>query len=87
MGMQEFLNGQAVSGAMIFQLALNLKVVMTALLKKIQYTTLNAVLADLQKHHSLQAVVAHSEIAPGRKTDPGPLFDWNNVIFPAALLR
>jgi AmpD protein len=55
--------------------------------EKIQYTTLNAVLADLQKHHSLQAVVAHSEIAPGRKTDPGPLFDWNSVIFPAALLR
>jgi len=24
-------------------------------------------------------VVAHSEIAPGRKTDPGPAFDWQHL--------
>lgn len=42
----------------------------------VQYLTLNALLADLSRRYPLQAVVGHSDIAPGRKTDPGPDFDW-----------
>ena len=44
-----------------------------------QYLTLNRLLADLRRRFSIEAVVAHSDIAPGRKTDPGPCFDWHRV--------
>jgi AmpD protein len=35
---------------------------------------------------SLSTIVGHNEIAPGRKTDPGPAFDWSRF-FAAMLLR
>ncbi len=41
-----------------------------------QYTTLAKLLRQLAKRYPLQAVVGHEHIAPGRKQDPGPGFDW-----------
>ena len=44
-----------------------------------QYEALKALLADIQTRHKITAVVGHDEIAPGRKNDPGPLFQWDRV--------
>lgn len=44
-----------------------------------QYAALNPLLRTLRRHYPIRAVCGHSEIAPGRKTDPGPLFDWQRL--------
>jgi N-acetyl-anhydromuramoyl-L-alanine amidase len=41
-----------------------------------QYERLVQLLAVLRKSVPLRAIAAHSDVAPGRKTDPGPGFDW-----------
>lgn len=41
-----------------------------------QYETLAALTCALQQRHELRSVAGHEHIAPGRKTDPGPFFDW-----------
>ncbi len=57
------------------------------LFTKKQYTVLVQVINALLKHYptlSAEQIVGHSEIAPGRKTDPGAYFDWDYFF---ALLR
>ncbi len=44
-----------------------------------QYTKLAAVIQALLTNYpelSTERITGHSDIAPGRKTDPGPCFDW-----------
>ena len=41
-----------------------------------QYHALAVLLQDLRKTFPIRDVAAHSDVAPGRKTDPGPHFDW-----------
>lgn len=41
-----------------------------------QYTTLTALSVALSERYPVQGVAGHSDIAAGRKTDPGPCFDW-----------
>jgi AmpD protein len=41
-----------------------------------QYASLAQLTFCLQQHCHITAVCGHQDIAPGRKTDPGPYFDW-----------
>lgn len=41
-----------------------------------QYRTLVALTRALQAAYPLADVAGHEHIAPGRKTDPGPFFNW-----------
>jgi len=41
-----------------------------------QYPALAALIRAIVRRHPVTDIAAHSDIAPGRKTDPGPFFDW-----------
>ena len=45
-----------------------------------QYYTLENLIISIKNFlPNLSSITSHSFIAPGRKTDPGPYFDWNRV--------
>ncbi len=44
-----------------------------------QYHRLARLVRVLQRHFPVGHLAGHSEIAPGRKTDPGPGFEWSRL--------
>lgn len=47
--------------------------------EQLQYNSLSLITAELMKHYpgiTTERIVGHQCIAPTRKTDPGPAFDW-----------
>ncbi|MBA4143029.1 MAG: 1,6-anhydro-N-acetylmuramyl-L-alanine amidase AmpD [Nitrosospira sp.] len=49
-----------------------------------QYAVLAALTRVLRNTYPITDIAGHADIAPGRKTDPGPCFDWER--YRAALL-
>ena len=45
-----------------------------------QYEALSSLLRQLRSQLPLRDLAAHSDVAPGRKTDPGSGFDWQRVL-------
>lgn len=44
-----------------------------------QYDTLASVCAALMAHYPIAHLAGHEHVAPGRKHDPGPGFDWQRL--------
>jgi AmpD protein len=45
-----------------------------------QYRALDELIARLRSALPLRDIAAHSDVAPGRKTDPGAAFAWSRVL-------
>jgi len=52
-----------------------------------QYQALTRLIRALRRRYPIEAIVGHSDIAPGRKTDPGSAFDWSRLHRSVAGLR
>lgn len=75
-------NYQGKEGCNDFSIGIELQGSDTDAFEEKQYQVLNDVidcLCDNYPKLNKKKIVGHSEIAPGRKTDPGPFFDWDKI--------
>lgn len=60
-----------------FSIGIELEGSSTAVFTDAQYRRLASLTYLLARRYPLRWIAGHSDIAPGRKEDPGPLFDWS----------
>ena len=79
-GVSQFNNRQACND---FSIGIELEGTDFEAFADVQYATLNTLVAALLAEYPIEAVRGHSDIAPDRKTDPGPFFDWGRLELPS----
>lgn len=62
-----------------FSVGIELEGCDTTPFSSMQYQTLATLVNELRARFPIADIVGHSDIAPGRKTDPGPHFDWKRL--------
>lgn len=59
-----------------FSIGIELEGTDTAAYADVQYYRLARLAVALRRRYPIADMVGHSDVAPARKTDPGPAFDW-----------
>ena len=62
-----------------FSIGIELEGCDTQVFTAAQYAQLHELLVRLYQTYPIADLVGHADIAPGRKTDPGPCFDWHRL--------
>ncbi len=62
-----------------FSIGIELEGSDTTAFEPAQYRTLSALVKSLVVHYPVEALAGHSDISPGRKSDPGPRFEWSRL--------
>ena len=63
-----------------FSIGIELEGLEGSVFESAQYDALAALLRAVRDRYPIESVAGHEHIAPGRKNDPGPGFDWPRLI-------
>ena len=63
-----------------FSIGIELEGTDSSTFSDLQYEAIASLAQVLHRAHPIAYWRAHSEIAPGRKADPGPYFDWDRLL-------
>lgn len=73
-------NWRGISRCNDFSIGIELEGAETCAFTDAQYAALNSLLELIRARYPIRDVVGHEHIAPGRKFDPGPTFDWARIV-------